>query len=221
MSAPPVALKICGVTHLDDVDACIAHGVVAIGLNLWPGSKRALTLDDARPLAQRAREVASARRVLLVGVVVDATPSDTRRAFESLGLDLVQPHGDAPVEHTAALGLPYIWVIRGTPSLATLRVPEPAPAWILLDAHVAGYGGQGAATDWAWAAAAVKALAPLPVWLAGGITPQSAAAALHTVAPAGLDVASGAERPGDPRRKDHAAIAALAAICENTEHHRP
>lgn len=221
MSAPPVALKICGVTHPDDVDACLAHGVEAIGLNLWPGSKRALTLDAARSLARRARERAGARRLRLVGVFVDASPEDTRRAFEALGLDLVQPHGDDPVERTAALGLPYVWVIRGTPSLAGLRVPTPAPAWALLDAHVAGYGGQGAITDWAWAAAAVKALAPLPVWLAGGITPHNAAAALHTVGPAGLDVASGAERPGDPRRKDHAAIAALAAICENSESPRP
>lgn len=219
MPAPPVALKICGVTHPDDVDACVAHGIAAIGLNLWPGSKRALTLEQARALAQRVRERAGAARPRLVGVLVDASDEETRRAFATLGLDLVQPHDDAPIERTAALGLPYVWVIRGTPSLASLRVPTPAPAWILLDAHVPGYGGQGATTDWAWAAAAVKALAPRPVWLAGGITPQNAAAALHTVGPAGLDVASGAERPGEPRRKDHAAIAALAAICEN--HHAP
>lgn len=213
---PAPGLKICGVTHEDDIDACLAHGVHAIGLNLWPGSKRAVTLDEARPLARRTREGATTRRPLLVGVFVDAPHDDTRRAFEQLELDLIQPHGDAPIEPIAALGLPYVFVIRGTPSLATLRVPTPAPAWILLDAHVPGYGGQGATTNWAWAAAAVKALAPRPVWLAGGITPHSAASALHTVGPAGLDVASGAERPGDPRRKHHAAIAALAAICENS-----
>jgi len=212
-SAP--TLKICGVTHPDDIDACLAHGVAAIGLNLWSGSKRSLSIDDARPLARRALDGVGTHRPLLVGVLVDASGDDTRRAFETLGLDLVQPHGDAPVDHAAALGLPYIWVVRGTPSLSTLRLPSPAPAWVLLDAHVPGYGGQGASTNWSWAAAAVQALAPLPVWLAGGITPANAAQALRTVAPAGLDVASGAERPGDPRRKDPAAIAALASICKN------
>ncbi len=211
----PAGLKICGVTHPDDVDACLVHGVTAIGLNLWPGSKRALTLDQALPLAQRARQGRGGHRPLVVGVFVDASADDTRRAFETLDLDLVQPHGDTPIERTAALGLPYVWVIRGTPSLASLHVPTPAPTWILLDAHVAGYGGQGTTTDWAWAGQAAAALAPLPVWLAGGITPSNAAAALAAASPAGLDVASGAERPGDPRRKDAAAIAALASICKN------
>lgn len=217
--SPPAGLKICGVTHLDDVDACLAHGVTAIGLNLWPGSKRALTLDDAQPLARRIREGRGGHRPLLVGVLVDAAASETRRAFETLDLDLVQPHDDTPIDHTASLGLPYIQVIRGTPPLDTLRIPDPAPTWILLDAHVPGYGGQATTTDWTWAAAAVRALAPIPVWLAGGITPHNAAQALALVAPAGLDVASGAERPGEPRRKDPAAIAALASICKN--HHAP
>lgn len=213
-----VGLKICGVTHPDDVDACLAHGVDAIGLNLWPGSKRALTLEAAEAIARRAHDGSSGAedcRPLLVGVVVDARDDEVRLAFERLQLDLVQPHGDAPVEHVAALGLPYVWVVRGTPPLASLRVPDPAPAWILLDAHVPGYGGQGTTTDWSWATDAVRALAPIPVWLAGGITPDNAAQAIRRVAPAGLDVASGAERPGDPRRKDPAAIAALASICKN------
>jgi phosphoribosylanthranilate isomerase len=212
-SAP--GLKICGVTHPDDIDACLTHGVTAIGLNLWPGSKRGLTLEQAEPLARRARERRAGHRPLLVGVFVDATASDIHHAFETLCLDLVQPHDDTPIDRTAALGLPYVWVIRGTPPLDALRPPTPAPTWILLDAHVPGYGGQAVTTDWTWAAAAVRALAPLPVWLAGGITPDNGAEALALVAPAGLDVASGAERPGDPRRKDPAAIAALASICKN------
>ena len=222
---PAAGLKICGVTHPDDVEACLAHGVDAIGLNLWPGSPRALTVEAAEPLADRVHAdaghgagdapPASARRSRLVGVFVDATEAEMREAFARLRLDLLQPHGDAPIERTAALGLPYVWVIRGTPPLSSLRVPDPPPAWILLDARVPGYGGQGITTDWSWAEQAVRALAPTPVWLAGGITPGNAARALDRVAPAGLDVASGAERGDDPRRKDPAAIAVLASICKN------
>jgi phosphoribosylanthranilate isomerase len=60
----------------------------------------------------------------------------------------------------------------------------------------------------------VSRLFPCPVWLAGGITPENAADAIDEVRPAGLDVATGAELPGAGRgEKDHARIAALAAIC--------
>ncbi len=214
MSAPGAQLKICGITHPDDLDACLAHGVPALGLNLWPGSKRALTFEQAAPLVRRAR-AGSGPAPTVVAVMVDPTEAEVHRAFDELAVDLVQPHGDAPIERYARLHRPYAWVIRGTPELATLQVPSPAPAWILLDARVEGFGGQGVTTDWSWAARAVRALRPVPVWLAGGITPDNAASALAEVQPAGLDVASGAERPGDPRRKDPAAIAALASICQN------
>jgi phosphoribosylanthranilate isomerase len=87
----------------------------------------------------------------------------------------------------------------------------------LLDAWVPGHGGAGQQTDWGWAAQAVVRLRPPPVWLAGGIRPDNAAQALATVAPDGLDVASGAEIAGAPRgEKDPAAIAALVRICNNS-----
>ncbi len=207
-------LKICGVTHVDDVDACVAHGVDAIGLNLWPGSPRALSVEQARPLVAAARATTS-DAPQLVGVVVDPDPQALVRDAEALGLDAVQLHGDAPPQRYAGLTVPYVWVLRGTPPLAGLALPNPAPAWILLDARVAQYGGQGVTTDWQWARRAVEHLAPIPVWLAGGLTVDNAADALATVNPAGLDVASGAELPGRPRRKDPAKIAALAAICQN------
>ncbi|MEZ4454544.1 MAG: hypothetical protein R3B09_34145 [Nannocystaceae bacterium] len=135
-------------------------------------------------------------------------------AHARLGLDLVQLHGDAPIARYAALGIPYVWVIRGTPDLDALPLVDPAPTRILLDAAVPGFGGVGVRTDWAWARAAVRRLAPAPVWLAGGITPENAAAAIAEVDPAGLDVASGSERAGATRgEKDREKIAALIAAC--------
>jgi phosphoribosylanthranilate isomerase len=109
-------------------------------------------------------------------------------------------------------------VVRGTPALERLRVPSPGPRWVLLDAAVAGYGGAGQPTDWGWAAEAVAALAPLPVWLAGGISPDNAAQAIAAVRPAGVDVASGAELPGASHgHKQRSSIAALLAICRAAE----
>ncbi|MEM6290851.1 MAG: phosphoribosylanthranilate isomerase [Myxococcota bacterium] len=197
-------LKVCGITRREDLEVCDALGVDAVGINLWTGSKRGLGVPEAAALLEGAR---GAQRV---GVFVDFTPAQVAEAAATLHLDAIQPHGDAPPEGFAALGLPWIWVVRGTPDLETLRVPTPAPAWVLLDAAVPGYGGAGKTTDWTWASAAVEALAPLPVWLAGGITPDNAAAALLQVRPAGLDVASGAESVGATRgQKDRGRIEAL------------
>ncbi|MCB9566521.1 MAG: phosphoribosylanthranilate isomerase [Myxococcales bacterium] len=207
--APRVGLKICGVTRAEDLLACAELGVDAVGLNLWPGSRRALTLDQASALVERWPRPGPER----IGVFVDPTIDEVMRATEALALDAIQLHGDRPIEPYAALGIPYLWVVRGTPPLAELRPPTPAPSRILLDAAVAGYGGAGVRTDWVWAKAAVAALAPAEVWLAGGITPANAASALAEVGPAGLDVASGAEREGARHgEKDRDRIAALVAI---------
>jgi phosphoribosylanthranilate isomerase len=202
-----VALKICGVTRPDDLALCQSLGVDAVGINLWPASSRGMSM----PAAQRLVEAVPRSTTLRVGVFVDATPEQVALAHAQLQLDAVQLHGDGAITPFAALGIPYVWVVRGTPELATLRIPTPAPTWVVLDAHVAGYGGQGERTDWTWAAQAVRALAPVPVWLAGGITPDNAQRAIATVRPAGLDVATGSEHT--PGNKDPAKIEALLRAC--------
>ena len=202
-------LKICGVTRPVDLAACIALGVDSVGINLWPGSRRGLSLADAAALL---RDVMPARGgPELVGVFVNPGADELQRAYEALKLDLVQVIHDDP--DAALPTLPFTWVIRGAPPLASLRPPSRAPTRVLLDAVAPGYGGAGLVTDWTWAAAAVPHFA-VPVWLAGGITPANAAAALAAVAPAGLDVASGAELAGASRgEKDRDKIAALLAVC--------
>lgn len=209
-----VRLKICGVTRPEDLIACAELGVDAVGINLWSGSRRGLTLAEAAALLRTA-PIAGVERV---GVFVDPTREELLQAHATLRLDLVQVVGDAPFEPPP--GVAWTWVIRGTPDLATLASPAIPPARILLDAAVAGWGGAGQATDWTWARAAVDALSPCaPVWLAGGITPDNAAAALAAVRPAGLDVASGAELPGAARgAKDRDRIAALLAACRGFAH---
>ncbi len=211
MGAPELAIKICGVTRESDLLACAEQGIDAVGLNLWPKSKRALSLSQAQALIRSWPRAQPQRPApMRVGVFVDPMPADVMRAYDRLELDLVQYHGElSPYLH---LGLPYIWVIRGTPALAELRIPEKAPRLVLLDAAVAGYGGAGTTTDWQWAARAVQHLAPLPVWLAGGLHRDNLGAALREVMPAGVDIASGAERPGATHgEKDVAAITAMAA----------
>jgi phosphoribosylanthranilate isomerase len=201
-------LKICGITRAQDLDTCEQLGVHAVGFNFWRRSPRCVSMEAAVAMSG----LGARHGALRVGVFVDPSEDEIREATSRLHLDAIQLHGDAPIERYAGLGLPLVWVIRGTPELTNLAVPQPAPRWILLDARVAGYGGAGVTTDWEWAARAVEHFAPLPVWLAGGLSPENAGAAIECVAPAGIDVASGAE--GDVLGvKVVDKIAALVAAC--------
>lgn len=204
-----IRLKICGVTRPEDVAACVELGVDAIGINLWPGSRRGLGLAEAVALIAGLPAGGPER----VGVFVNPTVDEVRRAYEALALDMVQIVSDDPEAPALKLALPQLWVVRGTP--ARIVLPTPTPARVLLDAAVPGYGGAGQTTDWTWARGVTQELAPrVPVWLAGGITPENAGAAIAAVGPAGLDVASGAELAGARRgEKDRGRIAALLAAC--------
>lgn len=214
-----VALKICGVTRAEDLRACEELFVDAVGFNLWPGSRRHIELRTAERLIADAK-LGEGTTLQKVGVFVDYDLEAIAEAIAILDLDLIQPHGEGPLEPIAELAARYdigwIQVIRGTPALEFVPRPEPRPRWILLDAAVPGFGGAGQRTDWTWAAAAVGTLAPTPVWLAGGIDPSNIEEALRAVKPAGIDVASGAERPGALRgEKQREAIAALLQACRS------
>src|SRR5688572_23668384 len=70
-----------------------------------------------------------------------------------------------------------------------------SPQAILLDAHQPDtYGGTGQPADWQAIGRERDRLPALPVVLAGGLTPQNVAEAIHTARPSGVDVASGVER---------------------------
>jgi phosphoribosylanthranilate isomerase len=195
-------IKICGVTSADDAAMAAAAGAGAIGVNLWPGSKR--FVGDAA--AARRVLAAVPAGVLKVGIFVDADAAAVERAVGELGLDRAQLHGD---EAPAAFAhLPPARLIRA------LRVRDAssfaeAAAWraglFLYDAFVDGFGGGGAVAPWAL----IARHATRPFLLAGGLTPGNVAAAIAAVRPDGVDVASGVERA--PGRKDPAKVAAFIA----------
>jgi phosphoribosylanthranilate isomerase len=65
---------------------------------------------------------------------------------------------------------------------------------VMLDrADDAAFGGTGQALNWRVAAEIARAM---PVWLAGGLTPENVAAAIAAVQPWCVDVSSGVETEG-------------------------
>lgn len=209
-------VKICGITREADLLAAGSAGADAVGLNLWPASKRYVDLETARDL------VAAAPPGLdCVGVFVDADPEAIREAVTVARFHWVQLHGDEDPEALAevrALGVKVVKAISPADAAeAEAAIDRFADAELLLvDAGRPGRpGGTGRCADWALA----RDLAGRrPLILAGGLDPASVAEAIREVAPAGVDVASGVESA--PGEKDpgavtdfvHAARAAFASL---------
>ncbi len=192
-------VKICGVTNRQDAALAAAAGADAIGVNLWPGSKRYVEPAAARPLID-----AIPAGVLKVGVFVDAPAAEVLRRLDELGLDRAQLHGDEAAADFAGLDparLIRVVRVRDEGSFAAEAGWQPA-LW-LYDAHVAGFGGAGVTAPWPLVAARGRR----PFLLAGGLTPDNVAAAVAAVRPDGVDVASGVER--GPGQKDPGKIAAF------------
>lgn len=197
-----VHIKVCGVTHVDDALGCVALGVAAIGVNFVPGTPRLCDLETARAIAE-----AVAGRALVVGVVADAPREALERIRAVVGC--LQFHGDEPPEALEPF-LPHAYKAIRVGSAADVALADRYPGeHVLVDARVEGaLGGTGVRVD----AALVAPLARRRrVTLAGGLRPSNVAEAIAVVEPYAVDVASGVERPGDPRRKDLALVEAFVA----------
>jgi phosphoribosylanthranilate isomerase len=183
-----VAVKICGVTRAEDAARAAELGAAYVGLNFWPGSRRHVTVEQARAITAALPE-----GVLRVGVFVIAPAAHVTAVAREVGLDLVQFHGDETPEACAQLELRWLRALRvGSATDLEALAHYPGADAILLDTPSAGYGGSGRTFDWTLAARAV-AMSSRPVILAGGLTPENVAAAVTTVRPYAVDVAGGVE----------------------------
>ncbi len=203
-------VKICGITCVEDALLCVAAGASAIGLNFVPSSPRAIDLVTARAIVDA---VASGRStgadVLVVGVVADKTISELHELLAEVKLGCLQLHGDEPPEALMPF-LPHAYkALRIASPDDVVRADAYPGDYLLVDAYVRGVlGGTGARLPPSW----VEPLARRrKLTLAGGLAPDNVAAAIDAVRPHAVDVASGVERRGDPRRKDEGAVRAFVA----------
>ena len=118
-------VKICGVTDEDGILAALRAGVDAIGLNLVPGTPRALTIAEATRLAALARDAAPAgksgsagSRPRIVAVFADASHAEIEAAITAFDPDAVQLSGDEPVSAIATIRRP-VWKVLHLPSAGT------------------------------------------------------------------------------------------------------
>lgn len=222
-------VKICGLRTLADARAAADAGADVLGFTFYPGSKRYVSPGEAREVIAALRAERGAMP-FACGLFVNAALDEVRNTATYCGLDLVQLAGDEPSEDATTVGLPVLKTFRPlpdedgaalaarvAPSLVAARSLPPGPLGQplipLLDAAVPGhYGGTGTVGDWQLAADLRTRNAERGTWnffLAGGLTPENVSAAVRTVRPWGVDVASGVERA--PGVKDAARVAAFIA----------
>jgi phosphoribosylanthranilate isomerase len=198
-------IKFCGITNLDDADAAVAAGAWAIGMILWPGSPRACELDAAAEIAASVK-----RRAEVVGVFVNPTLDEIALAADSIGLTIVQLHGDeGPVfaaEVARRTGCKVIKAARVAGRADIQAVRAFKTDYHLLDSRVPGrFGGSGETFDWELLEAHRGSV---PVILSGGLTADNVAEAILATHPFAVDVASGVE--SSPGVKDHRKLQAFA-----------
>ena len=204
-----VAVKICGITSPDAIDAAAASGAVYGGLVFHPRSPRFVALDRARALADRMRG-----RLKSVALITDVDDTGIASLVKAVMPDFLQLHGNETVQRTADIGARFgIAIIKALPvaeisDLAVAAEYEKVADMLMFDARPpAGAerpGGHGASFDW-------KILSGRtfrkPWFLAGGLGPDNVARAIESSGAKLVDVSSGVESA--PGVKDPSRIAAF------------
>lgn len=184
-------IKICGITRAEDAALAVELGADAIGFVFWPRSPRAIAPADARAIERALPPLVSR-----VGVFVDATPGEVAEVVRAAGLDVVQLHGDEPVDRYLEVDARIVKVapLRDDADV-TAAAGWPAGVMPLVDAvDPDRRGGTGRRADWTLAA---RLASMRPLLLAGGLDADNVREAIRRVRPWGIDVSSGVERrPG-------------------------
>ena len=195
-----VKIKICGITNEEDAVWAVNLGAHYLGLNFAKDSPRKVSPDVAEQIARKVPPF-----VTTVGVFVEQGPEEIVKIVRKVGLMGVQLHGDhTPEDAWAVAEKAEVTLIRAVrvaeeKDLEAIAAFQGIVSHVLLDAKVEGLAG-GTGTLVPWVLAAQSKSFGVPLFLAGGLTPQNVRQAASEVQPFAVDVASGVEI--SPRRKD-------------------
>jgi phosphoribosylanthranilate isomerase len=207
---PAPAIKICGITTADALDAVIAARADHVGFNFIARSPRYLPMAMAAELGARA-----AGRINRVGLFLDADDTAIAEALATGAIDVIQLHGEESPARAGQVrsrfGVP-VWKALPVATRDDLHRADAylgATDLVLFDAKTpkgALPGGSGLSFDWTLLAGWK---APCPWGLAGGLTPANVGEAARLTGAPLVDTASGVESA--PGIKDAAKIATFCA----------
>jgi phosphoribosylanthranilate isomerase len=202
------SVKICGITRPEQAAEIFALGADAVGINLWPQSKRHMPLSVAETSLM---DVAS--KNALVAVLVNPDDALLDAAVGSGLFQALQLHGDETsqdVERLMNRGVKVIKALQVRDAASLPQIGEFPCRAILLDAYNPGtYGGGGHAFPWELAVCAQEMFPTKHILLSGGLNADNVRQAVQQTHPLAVDVASGVESA--PGVKDLAQVARFIA----------
>jgi phosphoribosylanthranilate isomerase len=205
-------IKFCGITSVADAELAVANGAWAIGLILWPESKRACDPAEGIRISNAVR-----RKVEVAGVFVNQSLDEIAALVDMLALSIVQLHGEeGPAFATEVRRRTGAKVIKAQ----SVRLASDVLAvqafhaidYHLLDTYREGQrGGTGETFDWRMLS---RRSTDVPLIMSGGLNPENVAEAIAATDPFAVDVASGVEL--SPGVKDAAKMKAFASAVRAT-----
>ncbi|MDU9376342.1 N-(5'-phosphoribosyl)anthranilate isomerase [Methanocorpusculaceae archaeon Sp1] len=193
-------VKICGTGSPNDLACAVAAGADAVGFLMGITH----VTQDAVSCAEAASMIATLPPFIEpVAVTHLQKPTDLIRIARESHCTTLQIQDMVSLEDIAEVreALPYLRIIKAVHVMDASAVDaakyfaETADA-ILLDTRTADrIGGTGIVHDWGISAKIVEE-SRVPVILAGGLTPENVAEAVHRVRPYAVDVHSGVKKDG-------------------------
>ena len=180
-------VKICGITRVEDAAAVVENGADALGLVFYADSPRHVSTRQAQVITDSVAPL-----VTVVGLFVNPSADTVRAVLDSVPLGLLQFHGTESNDQCKQFGVPFIKSIAVGADVDVLSCMQgyPDAAGFILDAwQPQTHGGGGEVFDWE----KVPGNSPAAVILAGGLTPENVAQAIHATRPYAVDVSSGVE----------------------------
>lgn len=194
-----VRVKICCIGSAAEAEMATRAGADFLGLvGPMPSGPGTLALGEAAAIARAAPPWA--RPVLLTSAETAEAIAAEAQEVGTYWVQVVRHIAPEEAARLAATGLRVLQVVHveGPDALSLIPVYAPHADGFLLDSGrpaEGALGGTGRRHDWSVSRDFVAA-SPIPVFLAGGLTPENAAEAVERVRPFGLDICSGLRPSG-------------------------
>lgn len=219
----PLYVKVCGTRSAEAATEAIKAGADYVGMIMVPGTKRCVSHDTALAISQAVHSHQGSRpakanvsisndgatdffsaahsrltsaRPRLVGVFQNQPLPEILEKQELYGLDMVQLHGNEPLEWANMIPVPVIRMFKPETSVGIgKRGYHTIP---LLDSG----SGSGKLLDFSKVEKILRQDPDLRIFLAGGLNPENVAGSVKSLSQdvvgrvLGVDVSSGVEEDG-------------------------